>query len=209
MRTSTSGASDAASRANCSAGVRSPRRRARRCRTCPNGSGSRSKAGGASAPAPRRAGSRCPGPTFGPQPATGMSATSSGAERGHAVEQLRVAREVDRAGAAKDEAERGHGTARPAAAVRRGRHSRRRPGHARRPRRRRPVDLVDVVKPAEEAPRATRHDESHVPADAARATGDRGGRSGGARGGPRRGGAGSPPTRRGGGGRCGAGGQGP
>ena len=40
-------------------------------------------------------GSRWPGPSVGPQPQTGSSATSSGAERGHAVEQVGVAGGVD------------------------------------------------------------------------------------------------------------------
>ena len=57
------------------------------------GSGSRSPAAAAR---PRRAAcsaSMCPGPSDGPQPATGSSETSTGRKLRHAVEQLGVARE--------------------------------------------------------------------------------------------------------------------
>ena len=59
-----------------------------------------------------------PGPSVGPHPATGSSATSSGLGRlGHLLEQLGVSREVDRAPATDEEAQRLSTRAAGAAAV--------------------------------------------------------------------------------------------
>ena len=52
-------------------------RRGRSAGRCPSGSGSRSPAGRSRSPRRAAAGSRCPGPSDGPQPQIGISATST------------------------------------------------------------------------------------------------------------------------------------
>ena len=64
--------------------------------TCPSGSAPRSPGGGAPSAFAALCGSRCPGGSLGPQPPTGQQRDVERRERGHAVEEVGVAGEVDR-----------------------------------------------------------------------------------------------------------------